>query len=76
MIVYNLQFFAKEGPGGEKTEGWQRKYKEIKQRRKHLLRGFILLVIGIVFGLAGLGNYKCNKDISNTYFLNGRERRD
>ena len=20
MIVYNLQFFAKEGPGGEKTE--------------------------------------------------------
>ena len=40
------------------------------------MRGFILLVIGIVFGLAGLGNYKCNKDISNTYFLNGRERRD
>ena len=36
------------------------------------MRVFILFVIGIVLGLAGLGNYKCNKDISNTYFLNGR----
>lgn len=34
LLKYNLQWFAKEGPGGEKTEPATAKIKRCKRRRK------------------------------------------
>ena len=64
MIAYNLQFFAKEGPGGEKTEeptskklsdarkeGQVAKSKEIANAT-----GLIALFLILKFGLGFIGN--------------------
>ena len=63
MIQYNLQFFAKEGPGGEKTE--EPTAKKISDARKEgqvakskeiaNATGLIVLFLILKFGLGFLG---------------------
>ena len=50
MIKYDLQFFAKDGPGGEKTEpATAKKLKEAREKgqvaKSHDLTGSVLLLV-------------------------------
>lgn len=60
LLKYNLQWFAKEGPGGEKTEPATAKIKRCKRRRKSCkskeFSGAVDLIV-LFLGLKIFGSY-------------------